>query len=239
MMKKPKLIELILDRVEQDLEAESRPRRTPFSFRASEIGRCPKEIQFSYNNVRPEKHVTTEMVLREGSIHHTQLQAMLAQVGCLTNVEMGGGKLFKVEHPKTKEIYDIMLTTTTDGIFNKDFVVEIKSISIFGFKWLTKPWLQEKHPAYVAQLQSYMEIFDKPWGCLLFKNKDNGGLKEFWYKRDFSYLQPYLTKLVQIATIKDGKKVARPKGYTKSGYPCKGCFYRRPCWGVAPEGRRW
>jgi hypothetical protein len=126
-----------------------------------------------------------------------------------------------------------------DCLFNGEYPVDIKSINCFSFKWLRSPDdVKEKYYHYYLQLQVYLQLFDKEKGFLLFKDKNSGALKIFWYDKDQEAFDKVLANLAFIhrACI-DKKFVKRP--YTASSKECKRCFMRIHCWKKPYEKRRW
>ena len=237
-MKPPNLPRLILDQVRLEMEDEwTRPREVN-TFRSSEAGDCPRALIYAIRG-KKKQEISPElaMLFRDGDLHHDALRDMLKRVGRMTNVEYPARKTYTVPLPDGSTI-DITLTGTVDCVFNGDFVVDFKSINRFSFQALSKPYIAAKKRKYVYQIQFYMDILDKEWGCLLFKNKDTSALKEFWYKRSPEMLAQALVKLAKITKANlRGKLVKRP--FTKSSYECKNCPMRIHCWGSPVRPRRW
>lgn len=236
-MKVPQIIPMILDHMEEVIEDEWRPPRSVGSYRASELGDCPRAIQYTVKG-QPRESPSPELALlfSDGHLHHHAVRTLLKAIGRVTNEEHQVSKQYEVSINGNRVVF--VLTATTDGIFNGKYVFDIKSINFFSFKQLSKEWLEQNHVDYIYQLQTYLDIFDKELGFLLFKDKMTSALKIFWYKRDRALFKKILNKVAQIhlATISD-RMIKRP--YTKSSKECKRCPFREVCWGAPMERRTW
>jgi CRISPR/Cas system-associated exonuclease Cas4 (RecB family) len=235
--KKPQIIPLILEKVEEEVKAEWRPPRIPGSYRGSELGDCPRYIQLTAMGKEREL-INPELALlfKDGHLHHDAVRSWLSKTGQLTNVEFSIWKSYQVV--LGKETFPITLTGTIDGLYNGEYVLDVKSINPFTFKVLTEEWLKENKVGYIYQLQAYLEMMNKEWGFLIFKDKAFSALKVFWFQRDPEILQKILKKMATITrAIRDGKMMKKP--YTKSSKECKWCQMRVHCWGVSAERRQW
>lgn len=240
-MKKPKIIELIKDQVLKEVESEWRPDRIPGTFRGSEVGDCPRAIQYAVEGVRGNTpNAELALLFADGHLHHDALRQRLRSIGTVTNVEWNTSRRFSV--PLGNEHVEITLSGTFDLIFDKDYIIDIKSINMFSFKWLMakgEDYFREKFPHYIDQIQVYLELANKEWGAILFKCKNSSALQIFWIKRDPERFQRILRKLAKIhrATL-NGKKIKKP--YDKASHDeCEICPYRQPCWGRPPKEREW
>jgi hypothetical protein len=235
--KKPQVIPMILEQVEKETEDEWRPKRVIGSFRGSELGDCPRYIQYELRGFEKEP-VSPELGLlfRDGHLHHDALRKELSAVGRVTNREFSVWKHFTREVNKSS--VDFVITGTLDGIFNGEYPFDIKSINPFSFKHLSKEYIWEKYRGYVYQIQIYLELTDKEWGFLLFKDKAFSALKIFWYRRDPKILNMILDKMskIHLATIQD-KWIKRP--FTRSSTECERCPMRQHCWGRSMKRREW
>lgn len=236
-MKKPQILEMILEHVEQEVENEWKAPRESNSFRASELGDCPRALQYSIRGAEKERPgPELELLFRDGHLHHHALRTLLKGIGTLTNEEHHVSKKYRV--PVNGQIVDLTITATTDCIFEKDFVIDIKSINFFSFKQLSRDWILANHYDYVIQIQTYLDIYDKEWGALLFKDKMTSALKIFWFKKDPEMYQRALKKMARIQLWTDsGKLIKRP--FTASSTECKRCWFRKVCRGKPMERRTW
>lgn len=238
MTKHPNIIALIKERAEQETEDEWRAPRVPGTYRGSELGDCPRALEYSvrgYIGERPNAELA--LLFKDGHLHHDALRGELAKVGRLTNVEHGAWKAWDVEY--NGQVLRIGISTTCDLIFDGRYVGELKGVSTFSFKGLRdNESVREKYPHYYTQLQAYLHVYDKEEGFLLFKDKNTSALKIFWFKRDTPHFQETLLKLAKIEVM-SAKKVWIKRPYNKSSYDCKICPFRKPCWGKATDRRTW
>ena len=199
MNKLPKVVDMILEQVEMEINDEWRPPRLPNSFRGSELGDCPRYIQYAsqgYEGERPSPELG--LLFRDGHLHHDALRSLLSRIGRVTNIEYQGSKSYTVE--VDGETVQFTITCTTDGILNGDYIFDIKSINPFSFKKLSMPYIKENYKGYLYQLQAYFDVFDKQLGFNLFKDKAFGALKIFWYKRSPKMFNQILQKLDRKST---------------------------------------
>ena len=223
---------MILEQVERETEDEWRPKRIVSQFRGSELGDCPRSIQYyllGYEPERPKPELA--LLFSDGHLHHNSLRQRLSSVGRVTNTEQVAWKEYDIQGIK------FSIGGTCDCHFNT-FIGELKGINFFSFKNLNKESLPRFYKKYIDQIQAYLDIFDKEWGFLLFKCKMTSALKLFWIKRDREYFQKVLNRLAKIQlAIQHKKMLKRP--FTKSSKKCKGCFMRKHCWGISMERREW
>jgi hypothetical protein len=120
-------------------------------------------------------------IFDNGHSVHERLQRYLKEIGVLVEPEV----------PVENEKYEI--AGTCDGIVqlgSKKGVLEIKSINTSGFYSMHEP-----KPEHLIQINVYMFCLDIPRGCLVYENKDNQRLKEFYVRLDQSILDPVLEKI--------------------------------------------
>lgn len=224
---------------EEESSAWREPREVGI-FRASELGNCPRRIQYSMRGFEQAAiEPSLAMLFRDGNLHHDSVRNDLMKIGKLTNREQVFRKKYNVEG------IEFAINGHMDGLFNGDFIIDIKGINRFSFQAIAKvqndwkkvrdyldnsPFSRSNYP----QLQTYMDGFDKEWGCLLFKCKDTSELMEVWFPRDREYFQKLLVQLANIARITHEKKwIKRP--YLRTSKECSYCPMKHHCWKVGKE----
>lgn len=237
-MKKPDIIGMILERVEQEVEDEWRPARIPGSFRGSELGDCARALEYANLGYKPEPiDPRLALLFRDGNLHHDALRAELTKVGRLTNIEHGSWKKYEVQY--NGETIPITITATCDLIFDGTYIGDIKSISTFSFKALrNNEAVISKYPHYVIQLNTYLDVYGKEWGFLLFKDKNSSALKIFWFQFSQELMDEVLQKLAKIEVMTRKKKMIK-RPYLKSSWDCKSCPFRKRCWGKPRQEMFW
>lgn len=238
MAKRPDIIGMLLEHIEGEIKDEWRPGRTAGSYRGSELGDCPRALQYAASG-RTRESINPELALlfRDGNLHHDAIRSELKKIVRVTNEEHSSWKTYEVTYKS--ELIRIVLTTTCDCHVNGTYVGELKSINCFTFKALkSNEDVRERYPHYYSQLQTYLDVYDKEEGFLLFKDKNSSALKIFWFKRDKEELDKLLQKLAHIEwAMKNKKMIKRP--FTKSSFECKTCPFRMACWKKPMEGRKW
>lgn len=224
MKKLPKLKEMILEQIQLEIEDETRPPRIKRVFRASELGDCPRAIQYEFLGAKREP-ITPElaMLFHDGHLHHNDVRNQLRRIGRISNEETGFAKSYTIRDTP------ITLTVTSDGIWNGEYVIDIKSINFFSFKQLTYEYIEEKHSGYIDQIQAYLDVFEKEYGALIFKCKMTSQLKVFWYQRDPPSFYRALDRMVQVDKALD-KEAMIKRPFKKSSRECKYCPMRKTCW---------
>lgn len=238
MGKRPDIIGMLLERVEQEIDDDWQPPRVPQSYRGSELGDCPRALQYAALGKSKEKpNPELALLFRDGHLHHDAVRGELKKIGRLTNIEHGAWKAYQVEYKG--DTFRINITATCDLHYDGLYVGDIKSINCFTFKALKSVEdVEERYPHYIDQLQAYLDVYDKEEGFLLFKDKNSSALKIFWFKRDPKRLETILQKLAHIEYLLKVKKMHK-KPYTKSSYDCKICPMRIHCWKVPQDRRTW
>lgn len=230
MTKLPNLVQLIKENIQEELDNEFRSPRYPGTYRGSELGDCARAIQYSVlNSKREQINPQLGLLFRDGHLHHDDLRNLLSRVGSVTNVEQGAAKKYQVSLQSTPIEYQIVITVTPDLIFDRDYIVDIKTINRFSFKYLSKDWLRLNKKEYIVQVNTYMNVFQKEYACLLFKCKDTSELSQFWYRYDPDLMDLTLKKLAMISfAVDSGKMIKRP--YRRTSRECKYCPFAKTCW---------
>jgi hypothetical protein len=237
-MKTPDIVGLILERTEQEIQDEWRPARIPGSYRGSELGDCTRALQYANLGYKPESiDPRLALLFRDGHLHHEALRTELAKIGRLTNVEQPAWKRYVVEY--NGENIPIIITTTCDLHFDGTYVGELKGITTFSFKGLkSNDDVRSKYPHYVGQLNTYLDVYGKKKGFLLFKDKNSSALRIFWFDFDQALLDETLQKLAKIEVMSAKKKLIK-RPFKKSSWDCKSCQFRQKCWGKPRQEMVW
>lgn len=136
-------------------------------------------------------------VFANGHGVHDRLQTWLANAGILLEAEV----------PVRDEDYEIV--GHCDGrivLAGVSAVLEIKSINDAGFKALTYP--KSEH---VGQVNVYMHCLGLEHGVLLYENKNDQELKEFFVKKDDAVLRPILEKIRFVQNLIKTKTLPPPE----------------------------
>jgi len=186
-------------------------------FYISDAGRCPRSIFFKFKKA-PREDIEAR-VLRMfdhgDSIHQLIMKPLFATRGI---------------HVVASEVNispQEIISGRADAIISdgKDlYVVDIKSINSMIFRGLEEP--KEEH---IDQLQLYLHFFKQKKGILLYVNKDNQELKEFFVNYDQNRVQPILKDLSNLKTQIDSNVVPqRILGWPKN-WQCQYCQFKEIC----------
>jgi|LSQX01.2.fsa_nt_gb CRISPR/Cas system-associated exonuclease Cas4 (RecB family) len=159
----------------------------------------------------------TLRVFENGHSTHERIQGWLEDMGLMIEAER---KLISEE---------LNISGSCDGVIELpgegEFIIEIKTISAKGFRYLTEP----KAPHY-AQLQLYMYLAGVHQGILLYECKDDQRMKEFRVQYDEKFAKELVQK-VKFVNECVAKNELPPKPFSKSSFECRYCPYRNTvCW---------
>lgn len=237
----PRVVPVILEHTEKELATALPYQVIRGSYRASEVGDCPryqayKQLGYKRERIGPE----LELLFRMGHTVEREMIGLLRRSGFLvTNEQHVGLKTFVVDGTS------INVSASLDLLLDGKYIIDVKSTNFFTAKYLSKEYILKKYRGYYDQLQTYLNIIEAPglseWGALLFQEKMTSRIMEFWFKKDEKYFMEVLVpKLAKIERALQNKKIPlRPKGYTKSGDECKRCSMRIHCWDKPMERRTW
>ena len=174
---------MIIERIDDYLKGRPEEKRASHCFHPSTLHQPAEYLLKAYFNGESERDLSSQLlrVFDNGHDVHKRIQNYLQEMGILK----------EIEYPVENREYEIK--GHADGILDidgKKGVLEIKSINSQGFYGLFEP--DEKH---LIQVNVYMFCLEIPRGVILYENKDNQDLKEFFVKQDPKVIQPVLEKI--------------------------------------------
>lgn len=174
---------MIIERIDDFLKARLKEKRATHCFHPSTLHKPAEDLLKAYFDGESERDFSSQLlrVFDNGHHVHKRIQNYLHELGILKEIEC----------PVENIEYEIK--GHVDGILEidgKKGVLEIKSINSQGFYGLFEP--DEKH---LIQVNVYMFCLETPRGVILYENKDNQDLKEFFVKQDPKVIQPVLEKI--------------------------------------------
>jgi hypothetical protein len=210
-----KRIQIIIPAIEEYLISRStNGDRATHCFHPSELHQCPRKIWDSYMGVKYHTGMDNPRLQRvadNGHGVHERIQNYLKETGLLVDAEV----------PLKDDKYNIC--GHCDGIIRPlrdkedDLgILEIKSMFDSGFRNLHKP--KSEH---VGQISLYMFLLDLRWGCLLYENKNDQRLTEFFVPFDIGNVLPILDKIKYVK--KYIKLEQPPPRENKDSYYCNTC----------------
>jgi hypothetical protein len=145
----------------------------------SQIHSCPKAIVFSIIEAAGQSPVPPKLtrIFDNGHYVHDRIQKYLIDAGLIPKDKNGR---YMVEVGLRSDSLNI--SGSADGIVEIDgkrYVLEIKSINGNSFSSLREP--KEEH---VIQVNCYMLVLGLEGAVILYENKDNQEMKEFFVKKD-------------------------------------------------------
>jgi hypothetical protein len=193
--------------------------------RLSGIGRCVRQQAYRILNFPAqgkEIDARSKMVFFQGDLVELAVIQVARQAGCditATGMTQGLVQLDGVYgHP--------------DGVLhspNEDVLVEIKSMSSYGFAEFERGVID---PAYEAQYNAYLEATGLDRVCLVGLNKDAGVLHEQIRTKDPTIVADVKKRITTIKAATPESLPLRPYGPNDKGfYPwqCLYCAFHRLC----------
>lgn len=226
------IVRQILTKLEEESKQEVDKPYTLGVYRASEIGGCPRALQYKTLGY-PAEPFTPETILifRDGHMHEAEVLSLLSKIGHVSNKQMTISKKYKHNGQH------FVITGTIDAVLDGKMVIDVKSMSTFRFKYLDKNYPQD-FMSYVEQVRLYMDMLNLDAGGLLIKDKNSGELAFKTVSNEQALLDLILDRVAEIHRLaKEKKFIARP--YGRNTWQCTSCQYRLQCWKIPMEPRRW
>jgi len=153
-------------------------------FYISELGKTKKEIYDAIVNQKPfDADARVKRILENGNKVHERYIKLFAEMGILVAAEIDA-----VSNELVHGRLDALITDRT-----QNYVVEIKSCSMWTFNKLQKP----SHPHFL-QIQFYMYYTNIPRGFILYENKDTQNIKCFYLELDKELVENTIKDLNEL-----------------------------------------
>lgn len=194
---------------------DNQKNREQTRFYITDAGKCPRAVFFKFKNA-PREPIDARImrVFECGENIHRNIFNILyrLRIGCVTEVPI-----------PTQEI----ISGRADAILcvgNENYVLDIKSINSMLFRKLAEP--KEDN---VYQVQLYMHYFNIKKGILLYVDKDQQELKEFFLDYDEVLCKDLLDKFYNLKEqIEQGAVPAKLADYPKN-WQCSYCAFKDVC----------
>ena len=134
---------------------------------------CDRYLYLAFRGLLPQQEIasTTQRIFDTGSSLEDRMTKYFEKMNILKEREIP----VKCDSPPISGRADYLLVHEE----HTDVVLELKSINDKGFKNLYgKP-----KPEHATQLQIYLQLLDRPYGIVLYENKNDQKLKAFKVKR--------------------------------------------------------
>lgn len=184
-------------------------------FYITDSGKCPRAVFFKFKNAPKEPTDPRLMrIFEHGENIHRSIFNILyrLRMGVVTEVPIPAQEI---------------ISGRADAILcvgNENYVLDIKSINSMIFRKMTAP--KEDN---VYQVQLYMHFFNIKKGILLYVDKDQQELKEFFLDYDEALCKSLLDKFHSLkGQIEKGEVPARLADYPKN-WQCNYCAFKDIC----------
>jgi len=204
---------------------ENQKNREQTRFYITDAGKCPRAVFFKFKNA-PKEPIEARLmrIFEHGESIHRNIFNILyrLKIGCTTEIPI-----------PSQEI----VSGRADAILcvnNENYVLDIKSINSMLFRKLTEP--KEEN---VYQIQLYMHFFGIKKAILLYVDKDQQNLKEFFVDYDEKLCKDLMDKFYVLkGQIEEDIVPARLADYPKN-WQCIYCQYKDVCKLTNGDVLRW
>lgn len=199
--------------------------KAQFHFYITDAGKCNRSVFFKFKNV-PRKKMEPRIlrIFDHGEQMHRNIFSVLyrLKIGVTTEVSI-----------PTQEI----VSGRADAILsinNENYILDIKSMNSSVFRNLTGPKQENLY-----QIQLYLHFFNIKKGILLYIDKDQQELKEFFVEYDSQLCQQLLDNFKNLQNkINNNILPAVLSDYPKN-WQCDYCQFREICDIIGPREVNW
>lgn len=220
------LAKTIEDQVLEENESRGRKYGPRENFWASEVFKCKRELYYKFDPDVPQKKLDARalMVFKAGDAFHELVKNYLWRSGMLRQEEAKLPAKAKEELNLTGR-FDAMVSTTKKG---KRELVEVKSVSHFGFEEMEEPKEQ-----WVGQTTIYLHYLGVKRGIIFAINKNTSEMKQWVVEYDekvFEKVKKYFSEVAKA--IK--KKKEPDREFPRDSWQCGYCKFNQYCWRDCP-----
>jgi CRISPR/Cas system-associated exonuclease Cas4 (RecB family) len=194
---------------------ENQKNREQTRFYITDAGKCPRAVFLKFKNA-PKEPIDARLmrIFEHGELIHRNIFNILyrLKIGCTTEIRI----------PEQE-----IVSGRADAILcmnNENYVLDIKSINSMLFRKLENP--KEEN---VFQIQLYMHFFGIKKAILLYVDKDQQNLKEFFVDYDEALCKDLMDKFYNLKEkIEQDVVPERLQDYPKN-WQCMYCQYKDIC----------
>lgn len=246
---KTSVIEILHEQVKANQRIEA-TRHNPCKFYPSSIGKCLRSIVYQMQGYDAKQMESRFLLIMDnGSSFHERCEKLFESTGLLIAPEVS----FRIPELNLSGRSDVLIdnflphtpSTNTiklykpsetegeqeliyEGPDNDVIIVELKSISESGFKYLDRQGAKEAH---IMQLMLYMHIMGVKQGMLLYENKNTQEMKEFFIGYDEDMSKKIIEK-IHSANRHVAENTLPEKEFERSDFECMYCDFKDMCWPV-------
>jgi len=194
---------------------ENQKNREQTRFYITDAGKCPRAVFFKFKNA-PKEPIEARLmrIFEHGENIHRNIFNILyrLKIGCTTEIKIPDQEI---------------VSGRADAILcmnNENYVLDIKSINSMLFRKLEQP--KEEN---IYQVQLYMHFFGIKKGILLYVDKDQQNLKEFFLDYDENLCKGLMDKFYALKTqIEEDTLPAKLADYPRN-WQCTYCQFKDIC----------
>jgi len=194
---------------------ENQKNKEQTRFYITDAGKCPRAVFFKFKNAPREPMDARIMrIFEHGENIHRSIFNILyrLRIGCVTEIPI-----------PSQEI----ISGRADAILcvgNENYVLDIKSINSMLFRKMTEPKVDN-----VYQVQLYMHFFNIKKGILLYIDKDQQEMKEFFLDYDETLCNNLMAKFTALkGQVEQNVLPSRLEDYPRN-WQCSYCPFKDHC----------
>jgi len=194
---------------------ENQKNREQTRFYITDAGKCPRAVFFKFKNA-PKEAIEARLmrIFEHGESIHRNIFNILyrLKIGCTTEIKI----------PEQE-----IVSGRADAILcmnNENYVLDIKSINSMLFRKLGSP--KEEN---VYQVQLYMHFFGIKKGILLYVDKDQQNLKEFYLDYDENLCKGLMDKFYALKGQIEADTIPAKLADFPKNWQCTYCQYKDVC----------
>ena len=194
---------------------ENQKSREQTRFYITDAGKCPRAVFFKFKNA-PKEPIDPRImrIFEHGENIHRSIFNILyrLRMGVVTEVPIPNQEI---------------ISGRADAILcvgNENYVLDIKSMNSMIFRRLAEPKIEN-----VYQIQLYLHFFNIKKGILLYIDKDQQAMKEFFVDYDEALCKDLLDKFYALkGQVEKNELPTRLADYPKN-WQCNYCAFKDVC----------
>lgn len=194
---------------------ENQKNREQTRFYITDAGKCPRAVFFKFKNAPKEPIEPRIMrIFEHGENIHRNIFNILyrLRLGVVTEIPIPAQEIISGRA-------DAILCVNSEN-----YVLDIKSMNSMIFRRLTEPKIEN-----VYQIQLYLHYFDIKKGILLYVDKDQQEMKEFFVEHDEALCKDLIAKFTDLkGQVEQGVVPARLADYPRN-WQCTYCPFKDVC----------
>lgn len=215
---KSKIDEYLVEQRKKDsLEYSNRNSEKTRSFHPSTIGNdCERLLYLHYWRMLPEEKISPQLnrIFANGHFAENRFFRYFLEMRIFKDRE---ARVLS-ENPPIRGRADFLVNLPQEDGKDKVHIIELKTINDKGFESLTNA-----KPEHIIQIQIYLNLLDIDAGFVLYENKNNQELREFYFEKDPQVWDKIRKKLLKVMKMKEIPDVPK-KNHSKY---CNCLAYRK------------